>query len=323
MLVAIAIIALLSVLLLGALRMAFSIARQTQCMSNVKQLAAGVASFSNRNKGFGPPGFPNAFDVVRPQNTLWTATPDNDVARPIPVVLDRNTMIENVNSSAPRRGPRFKNLGYLWRDADITDERTFSCPDMETSLSNGFGQQLNSTFSYVNAFKPYDNTRWNPSNYPPGSSPVPADPGVGVNSEWRGAYDFRSSVIQNPKASAAGHPLGFNPFNSLGVTIPAGAGQAPFTVATAVPSLVNLAKHGGEVAIVADTIQNPANSERLAHDNARYNVAFADGHGETFRDEGRANGFGFDNVAAMRLDGTNAGHFTAIENVWWALLSLP
>src|SRR4051812_11429086 len=61
MLLVIAIIALLSVILLAALRSARSTGRLAQCMANVKNLGVGLHSFGVRNKGYGMPGAPNAF----------------------------------------------------------------------------------------------------------------------------------------------------------------------------------------------------------------------------------------------------------------------
>lgn len=286
MLLVIAIIALLSVLLLAALRSARSTARLAQCMANVKNLGTGLHSFAVRNKSYGMPGAPNAFcngttitnvdadgakttvSTAGPQagvapNTLWTSSPQTGDLQ----IYNTFLPVWGYLNASGQRTSRFVNHGLLFKNGEVNDERVYSCPDMEglytadAADANSFARTLG---QYV--------TNPDPVNAP--LSPVPTS-----TLAWMSSYDYRSCF--DP-----GVPL----YNGTNVNQDH-SGQGDRAADFKGPyGPINLGKMGAESPVFCDTIQNPAGL-KLAHENRRYNVIYADGHGSVFQDESRATPF--------------------------------
>lgn len=285
MLLVIAIIALLSVMLLAALRSARSTGRLAQCMANVKNLGAGMHAFAVRNKSYGMPGAPNSFCAsdgtgggtdpngnpiagnksgqqagVAP-NTLWTGTPQTGDMQPATQFLP---LWGYIDGSTGFRASRFVNHGFLYKGGEVNDERSYYCPDMEGlyTADPGDVNSFNSSIQpYLAATDPA-NTTLNPA------------PAAGL--AWMSSYDYRSCY--DP-----GVPL-YNGTNVNWDSSNTGDRAADYKGPY---GPINLGKLGAESPVFADTIQNPGGL-KVAHENRRYNVVYADGHGTVFQDDARA-----------------------------------
>lgn len=325
MLLVISIIAILCVLLLAALRSARSTARMAQCMANVKNLGAGLHAFAVRNKSYGMPGAPNAYcnndgtDVSKANqqsgvapNTLWTSNVQKGNLQPY------NPFLPVIGYPVSGQvGSRFVNHGILYKGGEVNDERSFACPDMDGMYTpdptdmNGFAKTL----------QPY---LADPDPAPPKAlAPSPAS-----NLAWMSSYDYRSCY--DPAV-----PL----YNGTNVNQDH-SGQGDRAADYKGPyGYINLGKMGAESPVFADTIQNPAGL-KMAHENRRYNVVYADGHGAIFQDDQRAAQFAssgsvtyaqtdtvdgrpVSSIASMGLSIAKPNYWYWNERIWNELFARP
>jgi hypothetical protein len=195
-----------------------------------------------------------------PTNVLWTSEvqlPQISIAPPAPPQL---------------RGSRYLSLGYLWYGKDINDQQAFYCPDIVVD---------NDAFGTATAPTNYDNTI---AVVDPQEN-AQLDANLNPGSWWHSSYDYRATNRYSV--------LGAN--QTVNVTVyydvPDGMGGSirrsrdvpqnlPYTP-------INFGKQGAETALLSDMLQNPG-GVKTAHDNTRYNVVFADGHGVLFNDDNRA-----------------------------------
>lgn len=310
LLVVMAIIAILFTLLLAALKYAKDSARLNQCMNNVTQISRGLHSFANRNKGYGPPGPPNAFygsapkhtntadTKVIPPNTLWLSAPmEARVQVPIPLPRQVN-------------GSRFNNHGYLWKTQEIKDAAAYYCPDME-----GDPFIIDGLNGYDATIRPFDDpTLWDPATTTDLSPP---------GKRWNSSYDFRSCF----DPGFARYDMTSSGSGDLVIVDYRGQnGYSP----------IDLGRRGAETPVLCDTMQNPGNV-RIAHGNTRYNVAFADGHGSVVHDGGRVGQMGpgpgttpgpspqagWNSIADMQLSVTTSDYWYWNERIWAEVMSKP